>query len=109
MPRSDVIIYLDYPTYLTIWRTIRRRIVFRNKLRPEMPTGWKENLDFKFFTYALNYNRKERHELLSLLHKYEDKLVILHSPKETKAYSIRIQEMMQALAEEKHTLGVPSV
>lgn len=48
LPESDTIIFLDYPTYISIFQAIKRRIHFRKVVRDDMPSTWKERLRWDF-------------------------------------------------------------
>jgi adenylate kinase family enzyme len=84
MPRADTIIYLDYPTWITVARAYKRRIHFRKTLRPDMPPNWKESLDATFLRFILNYRRRLRPQVLALLRHYapDRQIYICRSPKE---------------------------
>lgn len=81
LPESDMIIFLDYPTHLSIMRAIKRRFQFRKKVRTDMPSTWKESLGKDFFMFILNFNHKIAPQIRSQLQSYKDKeVVILKSP-----------------------------
>lgn len=87
LPKSDTIIFLDYPTYLSIWRAIKRRIQFRKKVREDMPPTWKEKLDWNFFLFILKFNHNIAPKIRQLLESYGDKdIVIIRSPRQARAY-----------------------
>lgn len=75
LPAADTIIFLDYPTRLTVSRAIKRRITLRKTVRPDMPASWKEKLDWQFFTFILRYRRKERPAVLRILAKQPQAMV----------------------------------
>lgn len=58
--KADLIIWLDYSTYMHLKGVFKRYFKMRNSERPEIP-GCKEKLDFKFIKYVLTYNKKKRH------------------------------------------------
>lgn len=51
-PRADTIIYFDYPRYISVWRTLKRRAQYHNKLRPEMPANWQEKISPEFMKFV---------------------------------------------------------
>lgn len=57
--KADLIIWLDYSTFMQIKGVLKRFFNTRNSERPEIP-GCKEKLDFKFIKYVLTYNKKKR-------------------------------------------------
>ena len=88
LPASDTIIFLDYPTYISIWRAIKRRVQLHNKVRDDMPDTWKEKLDWSFFLFILKFNRKDAPRIRQMLLGYTDAkdIRILTSPKQTRRY-----------------------
>lgn len=75
--RADTIIFINMSTYLCLYRAIKRRIMYNGKSRPDMAEGCPEGVDFEFFKWILNYNKKIRPEILEKLKKYNDKTVII--------------------------------
>lgn len=85
--RADTIIFINMSTYLCLYRTIKRRIMYNGKSRPDMAEGCPEGVDFEFFKWILNYNKKIRPEILEKLKKYNDKtVIILNGKKEVKDF-----------------------
>lgn len=75
------------PIYLCLYRIMKRRFMYRNKVRPDMTDGCKEGIDFEFFSWVLNYNKKVRSSIMNILNKYKDKnRIILNSKKEVKKF-----------------------
>ena len=58
--KADLIIWIDYSTFMQLKGVLKRYFKTRNKERPEIP-GFKEKLEFKFIKYVLTYNKKKRH------------------------------------------------
>ncbi len=58
--KADLIIWLDYSTFMQLKGVLKRYFKTRNNERPEIP-GCKEKLEFKFIKYVLTYNKKKRH------------------------------------------------
>ncbi|MEO6761147.1 MAG: AAA family ATPase [Candidatus Saccharimonadales bacterium] len=87
LPKSDTIIFLDYPTYLSIWRAIRRRIHFRKKVREDMPPTWKERLGWNFFVFILKFNYSIAPRIRRQLKSYKSKnIIVLKTPHQAKMY-----------------------
>jgi adenylate kinase family enzyme len=84
MSRADTIIYLDYPTWLTVMRAYKRRIYFHKTVRPDMPTNWEERLDRTFLRFILQYRRVVRPQVLILLERYREgrTIYVCSSPQE---------------------------
>lgn len=76
--KSDLIIYLDVSKIGAYKGVVKRRIKYHNKVRPEMPEGWKENLDFYFLNQIWRYHSKSKKEAIeSVLKPYQEKIVIV--------------------------------
>ncbi len=89
LPKSDTIIFLDYPTYLSIWRVIKRRVHFRKKAREDMPPTWKERFEWDFFVFILKFNHSIAPHMRQLLKSYTDKdVIILQNPRHAKKYLV---------------------
>lgn len=67
MPRADTVVFLDQPTWLCLWRVIRRIIRHYGKVRPGSAPGCRERFDAPFLHYVLHYNRTRRPGILSTL------------------------------------------
>ncbi|MFA6386201.1 MAG: hypothetical protein WCW04_00305 [Candidatus Paceibacterota bacterium] len=76
---ADVIIYIDIPTHVQLWRITRRYI--RNKLgldkRCGFPDGSKEKIGMKFILWTYHWNSNHREKLLSMLDLEKDKKVLI--------------------------------
>lgn len=65
--RADTVIYIDTPRWLTIPRLFRRLFHRSPERRPEMPEGWTEKFNYKFFRYAWRFKHKRRPIYFSML------------------------------------------
>lgn len=88
LKEADLIIFLDMPRPLTMYRIIKRRIIYHGKSRPDMNKGCQEKLDMEFIKWVWNFNKNKRPTLLERLKPYieQQKVVILKSPKEVKFF-----------------------
>jgi adenylate kinase family enzyme len=73
LPKSDTLIFLDIPTWLSVWSVLKRRFQFRNKQRAEMPSDWVEKIDPIFFKYVLLFRIKSRKDVVAGIEKYRHK------------------------------------
>ncbi len=76
MERADTIFYFDYPTWLCLWRVIKRIWTYRGKTRPDMTEGCPERLDFEFLHYVATFNLRKRNAILEKLNKVKEQKVI---------------------------------
>lgn len=58
--KADLIIWLDYSTYMQLKGIFKRFLKEHNKERKEIP-GCKERLKLNFVKYVVTYNKKKRH------------------------------------------------
>jgi adenylate kinase family enzyme len=92
---ADTIIFLDYPRYLSLWRTLARRWKFRNKKRPDMPITWKEKISWDFIRLIWNYNREQRPTVLQQLKQYgaNREVQILRSPQQADNFLAKLKTL----------------
>ena len=80
--KADLIIWLDYSTFMQLKGIFKRYFQTRNSERPEIP-GCKERLDFTFIKYVATYNRKKRHVIVDNLKGIpKDKVLIFKKQKD---------------------------
>ncbi|MDF2939020.1 MAG: topology modulation protein [Paenibacillaceae bacterium] len=92
MKRADTIILLDYSRWITVYRVIKRRIMYRGKTRPDLNKDCPESLDLQFLKWVWSFRKTRIPGIMKQLAKHPNKnLVILKSPKETKQFLQRIK------------------
>lgn len=80
--KADLIIWLDYSTFMQLKGILKRYFKTRNNERPEIP-GCKERLDFTFIKYVATYNKKKRHIIVDNLKDIpKDKVLIFKKQKD---------------------------
>jgi len=87
--RADTVVFLDFPRLLCIYRALKRRVVYRNRQRPDMTPGCDEKIDFKFLKWIWDYNRTRRPGILQMLTEAEEDgktVVILRGRKEVERW-----------------------
>lgn len=67
IPRANLVIFLDFPRRIALFRALKRLIIYRNKLRPDMPQGWKEQYNNDFFKKIWNFNTTHRPQIIHIL------------------------------------------
>ena len=70
IPKSDTLIFMDMPSWLSIWSVLKRRFQFRKKKRVEMPDDWNEKIDPVFFKFVVLFRIKSRKDVLAGIEKY---------------------------------------
>lgn len=64
--KADLIIWLDYSTFMQLKGIFKRFLKMHNGERPEIP-GCKERLTFDFIKYVITYNKRKRHIIVENL------------------------------------------
>ena len=57
MPRADMIVWLDPPTWICLLRALKRAVTLWGRTRPDMAPGCPEKFDLEFFLWILNFRR----------------------------------------------------
>jgi adenylate kinase family enzyme len=65
--RADLIVFLDMPVLLCIYRVIKRRIIYHKKTRPDLNEECPEKLDWDFFKWVWNYRKRSRMRTITKL------------------------------------------
>lgn len=86
LPRTDLIIFLDFPTWLCFWRVFKRTTFGFGKVRPDSAAGCPERLDPKFLGYVLNYRRQRAPKVREKLIGLGTPVRILSSPNDIKEF-----------------------
>lgn len=88
IPAADLIVHLDYPTWLSLARALRRIVGSWRQVRPDMADGCPEQFDLEFMLWIWRWRRDYRPGLMSLT---EGKRVLRFSgPKELEAWLKRL-------------------
>ena len=70
--KADVIIFLDVPLYVCLYRIFKRAIFNFGKVRFSSAPGCEERWpDHEFLTYVWNFNKKQKPAVLDLFKKYQ--------------------------------------
>lgn len=80
--KAELIIWLDYSTFMLLKGVIKRFLKNVNKEREDIP-GCKEKFDFKFLKQVLRYNKNKRHIILDNLATIpKDRVLIFNNQKD---------------------------
>lgn len=85
---ADTIIFLDYPTRVSLFRALKRRVRYHAATRPDMGEGCPEKIDWQFIQWILHYRRDKRPAVMQKLESYKSskQILIFHSPKQLKQF-----------------------
>ena len=92
--RCDTIIFLDMPRLLCLWRVTRRRMLYRNRSRPDMSEGCNEKLDLEFIDWVWNYSKRSRPRVVKLLNENSEtkKVVWLRSRADAEKFMVNLEK-----------------
>jgi adenylate kinase family enzyme len=86
LERADTVLYLDYPTWLCLWRAFGRIRRFRGASRPDMAPGCPERFDPAFFWYILTFRRGPRRRTEARLKGHEHKVRRFAHPRDLRRW-----------------------
>ena len=74
---ADTAIFFDYPTYICLWRVIKRVFLKYGVSRSDMGGNCPEKIDLEFLNYVARFRRTQRGKMLELLSAAKDVNVII--------------------------------
>ena len=86
LERADTVVLLDYPTWLSLARALRRWWMYRGRSRPDMTEGCPERLDPEFLHYVLTFRRAWGKRNLAALAAFQGKVIRFHRPEDAERY-----------------------
>ena len=87
LQKCDTIIYLDFGRWTCLWGAIHRYLCNLGKVRPDMPAGCAERLDWEHLKYIWNYNHNNRVRNYTWIGKSKHaKAIVLKNRKEVRAF-----------------------
>jgi adenylate kinase family enzyme len=80
LARADMLVWLDLPVVLRLWRVIRRAVVGLGRTRPDMADGCPERLRSlpEFIAYIWTTRRSARRKLHRLVAMAPDRCEVVH-------------------------------
>ena len=86
--RADMIVCLDLPRTLRVWRILWRRVQFHGQTRPDMPANCPERLDPAFLLFVWRWDRDSRPKAMALLDKMKGRTRVVHltSPRQVRRF-----------------------
>lgn len=76
LEKSDLVIFLDYSTFIKMKGIFQRTIEYRGKERKDIP-GCKEKMEWNFIKFTLQWNKKKRGKIINILNGLEENKVII--------------------------------
>lgn len=90
--RADTVVLLDYPTWLCLYRSLRRFVRYRGSARPDVPEGCPERLDLEFLAYIWRFRRDKTPKNESRLARFGGTVHRFTHPREAAAWLARLGE-----------------
>ncbi len=91
LSRADMLIWLDLPVWLRLWRVTKRLFRYLGRNRPDLPRGCTERLHpetLRFYKFIWAYRHIQRDKIARLLAAYDGSARIVHlkRPREVSAF-----------------------
>ncbi len=74
---ADTVIYLDVPTWLCMFRVLRRTALSYGKARADLPADCPERVDFEFLKFVWTWNRTRRARSLNIVQSFAGRLMVM--------------------------------
>ncbi|MED4080482.1 DNA topology modulation protein [Halalkalibacterium halodurans] len=96
----DTVIYFDFPTYMTLYGILKRRLMYHGQSRSDMGEGYIEKLDWIFIKWVATYRRRKRPHILRALTELprEKNVIIFRSRSDVRRF---LQEIEQKPSEKR--------
>lgn len=90
--RADLIVYLEAPRWLRLFRVLRRSFKHYGHVRPDMADGCPERFEWNFLKWVWNYKRDHGPKTAAFLDRWQGKVEIvrLSSLREYSAFLDRV-------------------
>ena len=88
----DTVVFLDLSRLLCVWRVLKRALIYRNNVRPDMAEGCREKLNLEFISWVWNYSSRSRPKIVEVLtsNLERKKIVWLKSPYEVENFLVNL-------------------
>ena len=83
---ADMIVLLDFPTWLCLWRVVKRTVSRFGTTRDDLPAGCPEQFDPKFFRFVAGFRWTHRPKLLAAVDAYRGTKHVLTGPAEVRRF-----------------------
>jgi adenylate kinase family enzyme len=90
LTRTDTAILLDYPTWLCLWRLLKRIVTLRGTVRPDAPPGCPERFDWAFLLYVAAFRTRKIPALELRLAAFPGTVVRFRRPADARAFLDRL-------------------
>lgn len=91
LTRADLAIFIDLPTRICLWRIVKRWLLLRGRVRPDMGEGCPEKLDGEFLFFVATFRRVQRPKIVAALAASEVRTVWLRSAHEQALFADKLR------------------
>ena len=84
--RADTLVWLDLPTWLCLWRIVRRAARHRGGVRPDMAEGCPERLEWEFVAYTATFRGAARQRIVDRLPGFRGTIMRLARRREVESF-----------------------
>lgn len=94
LKRADVVLFLDMPRWLCLYRIFKRRIRYHGTTRPDLNEECPEKLDWEFVKWVWNYKKRSRPNVIDKLDSVRDQkeVIIVKTRRQAKELIKRLKE-----------------
>ncbi len=91
--RADLIVWLDIPRHVCLYRVIKRWVQYYGRTRPDLNEGCPEKIDWAFLRWIWNYPTRTRPRTIEKLKQLEShqQVVVIQNRKQLHALVERLQ------------------
>lgn len=83
----DTLIWLDTPRWICLYRVVKRALLHRNKVRPDMAAGCEEKLNWEFIKWVWHYPERSKKRVAADIVRFPDvKIVVLRSTRAAESF-----------------------
>ena len=75
---ADIVIFIDLPRIVCVYRVLKRAIRYRGTTRPDMGASCEEKLDFAFLKWVWNFPDIQRLQLLQQIQQHPTQPHLIH-------------------------------
>lgn len=88
LKEADTVIFLNFSTWLCLYRVVQRTIKYYGRNRPDMSIGCNERFTFQFLEYVYNYKKTRTPKILKKLKAFENskQIFILENDRQVQSF-----------------------
>ena len=89
---ADMIVLLDFPRRVCLWRIFKRWLQYAGETRPDLAAGCREQLDWEFTRWVWNFPKDIRPKVLEMVEQFREgrQVEILKTAAEVEAFIRRL-------------------